>query len=58
LTVRSAGRILNRRHPGVELHEINLLRLPADQEALVLGGNALRLVGGTSARARALSCCR
>jgi hypothetical protein len=31
-------------HPGVELHKIRLLGLPADQEALVLGGNALRLL--------------
>ena len=31
-------------HPGVELHKIHLLKLPPDQEALVLGGNALRLI--------------
>ena len=31
-------------HPGLELHKIRLLGLPADQEALVLGGNALRLL--------------
>jgi predicted TIM-barrel fold metal-dependent hydrolase len=31
-------------HPGLELHKIRLLGLPAEQEALVLGGNALRLL--------------
>jgi uncharacterized protein len=31
-------------HPGVELHKVRLLRLPKDQEALVLGGNILRLM--------------
>jgi hypothetical protein len=31
-------------HPGAELHKIQLLGLPKDQEALVLGGNALRLL--------------
>jgi predicted TIM-barrel fold metal-dependent hydrolase len=31
-------------HPGLELHKIRLLGLPADEEALVLGGNALRLL--------------
>jgi hypothetical protein len=31
-------------HPGVELHKIRLLGLPQDQEALVLGGNLLRLM--------------
>jgi predicted TIM-barrel fold metal-dependent hydrolase len=31
-------------HPGVELHKIRLLGLPEDQEALVLGGNILRLM--------------
>jgi uncharacterized protein len=31
-------------HPGVELHKIRLLGLPKDQEALVLGGNILRLM--------------
>jgi uncharacterized protein len=33
-------------HPGVELHKIRLLGLPRDEEALVLGGNALRLLRG------------
>ncbi|MFN8453538.1 MAG: amidohydrolase family protein [Anaerolineae bacterium] len=31
-------------HPGVELHKIRLLRLPPAEEALILGGNALRLI--------------
>jgi predicted TIM-barrel fold metal-dependent hydrolase len=31
-------------HPGVELHKIRLLGLPKDREALVLGGNILRLI--------------
>jgi hypothetical protein len=31
-------------HPGLELHKIRLLGLPADAQALILGGNALRLM--------------
>ena len=31
-------------HPGLELHKIRLLGLPREQEALILGGNALRLI--------------
>jgi uncharacterized protein len=31
-------------HPGVEIHKIRLLGLPPEKEALVLGGNALRLI--------------
>jgi hypothetical protein len=31
-------------HPGVELHKIKLLGLPPEKEALVLGGNVLRLI--------------
>lgn len=31
-------------HPGLELHKIRLLRLPPAQEALILGGNILRLL--------------
>lgn len=32
-------------HPGVELHKIRLLGLSPEKEALVMGGNALRLIG-------------
>ena len=31
-------------HPSVELHKIRVLHLPAKDEALILGGNALRLL--------------
>jgi len=31
-------------HPGVEIHKIRLLGLPPEKEALVLGGNILRLL--------------
>lgn len=31
-------------HPGSELHKIRLLGLPEEQEIMVLGGNALRLL--------------
>jgi predicted TIM-barrel fold metal-dependent hydrolase len=31
-------------HPGLELHKVRLLGLPAEQEALVLGGNIIRLL--------------
>jgi predicted TIM-barrel fold metal-dependent hydrolase len=31
-------------HPGVELQKIRLLRLPSEQEALILGGNVARLM--------------
>jgi predicted TIM-barrel fold metal-dependent hydrolase len=31
-------------HPGVEIHKIRLLGLPPDKEALILGGNILRLL--------------
>lgn len=31
-------------HPGLELHKIKLLGLPSDKEALILGGNILRLL--------------
>lgn len=31
-------------HPGLELHKVRLLRLPPEQEALILGGNILRLL--------------
>jgi uncharacterized protein len=33
-------------HPGLELHKIRLLGLPANQEALILGGNIIRLLRG------------
>jgi uncharacterized protein len=33
-------------HPGVELYKIRMLGLPAQQEALVLAGNAARLILG------------
>ena len=33
-------------HPGVELAKIRYLGLPPRDEALVLGGNALRLLDG------------
>jgi uncharacterized protein len=37
-------------HPGVELHKIRLLGLPPQKEALILGGNALRLLHRVRAR--------
>jgi len=37
-------------HPGVELHKVHLLGLPPDQERLVTGGNAARLLNGVQAR--------
>lgn len=38
-------------HPGLELHKVRLLGLPADQEALILGGNVIRLLRGVRAEA-------
>lgn len=38
-------------HPGLELHKIRLLNLPAKQEALVLGGNVMRLLRTVRAQA-------
>jgi predicted TIM-barrel fold metal-dependent hydrolase len=32
-------------HPALELYKITLLRLPAQQQALITGGNILRLLG-------------
>jgi len=37
-------------HPGLELHKIRLLKLPPEQEALITGGNILRLIGGFTAK--------
>jgi uncharacterized protein len=37
-------------HPGLELHKIKLLGLPLDQQAAVLGGNAMRLLRRVPAR--------
>jgi uncharacterized protein len=34
-------------HPAVELHKIRVLGLPASSLALILGGNVMRLLGGT-----------
>jgi uncharacterized protein len=38
-------------HPGLELHKIRLLGLPAEQERLILGGNAVRLLSQAKMRA-------
>jgi predicted TIM-barrel fold metal-dependent hydrolase len=37
-------------HPGLELYKIRLLKLPPNQEALITGGNLLRLIGGFTAK--------
>jgi predicted TIM-barrel fold metal-dependent hydrolase len=37
-------------HPGVELHKIRLLGLPQQQEALILGGNVIRLLAQATPR--------
>jgi uncharacterized protein len=37
-------------HPGVELHKVRMLRLPADAERLVMGGNLMRLLSGHAVR--------
>jgi len=39
-------------HPGVELHKIRVLRLQPEDEALILGGNVLRLLRQSSAAQR------
>jgi predicted TIM-barrel fold metal-dependent hydrolase len=39
-------------HPGLELHKIRLLKLPAHDEALILGLNAARLLCGQTGRSR------
>jgi uncharacterized protein len=41
-------------HPGVEIEKIRLLRLPDDQQALILGGNARRLLWPTTPAADAV----
>jgi uncharacterized protein len=38
-------------HPGLELHKIRLLGLPARQQALVMGGNIMRLLRTVRAKA-------
>jgi hypothetical protein len=38
-------------HPAVELAKLRFLELPAHEEALILGGNFLRLIGKVNARA-------
>jgi predicted TIM-barrel fold metal-dependent hydrolase len=38
-------------HPGLELHKVRLLGLPANQEALILGGNIMRLLREVRAEA-------
>lgn len=45
-------------HPGVELHKIRLLGLPADKEALILGGNVLRLLRQVRSGAQATASAR
>jgi uncharacterized protein len=43
-------------HPGLELHKVRLLGLPADQEALILGKNMARLLAlPESAAAQSIS---
>jgi predicted TIM-barrel fold metal-dependent hydrolase len=48
-------------HPGVEIQKVRLLGLPPEKEALILGGNALRLIAqgrtgsGAAARRKARS---
>jgi hypothetical protein len=37
-------------HPGLELHKVRLLGLPREDEALILGGNARRLLSATGRR--------
>jgi len=42
-------------HPGLELHKIRLLRLAPDQEAMILGGNVLRLLRQSKAASATMS---
>lgn len=41
-------------HPGLELHKIRLLGLPRSEEALILGGNILRLLRTATAHWQAV----
>jgi predicted TIM-barrel fold metal-dependent hydrolase len=41
-------------HPGLELAKVRLLGLPPEQEALVLGGNIIRLIGQSRATVAAV----
>jgi len=45
-------------HPGLELHKVRLLKLPPADEAMVLGGNAMRLIRRAivGPRAAGISC--
>lgn len=45
-------------HPGLELHKIRLLGLPKHEEALILGGNALRLMRQVKSNAEATEVAR
>jgi predicted TIM-barrel fold metal-dependent hydrolase len=38
-------------HPGLELHKVRLLGMPQQDEALVTGGNLLRLIGNAESNA-------
>ena len=42
-------------HPGVELAKVRALLLPPDEEALILGGNLLRLIRRVRKRGRVLN---
>jgi uncharacterized protein len=51
-------------HPGLELYKLRLLRLPPEEEAMILGGNAIRLIRGALVGPKAshvtcpAACCR
>ena len=42
-------------HPALELQKIRLLGLPPRDEAMILGGNLLRLIGGVKGRAASVN---
>ena len=42
-------------HPGLELHKVRLLGLPREQEALIVGGNAMRLLSKTRVGPKVMS---